>query len=182
MGTVHKQLMDKWLEPIEACIKSIEWDPKRVVDPFEGLSYKLKDTQGLLFALNQGGVLVFNEDGLAKERGARGPMLQMWPAGGAVPAKEPKAFAEGLLRENHIIVLEVETVEPIKVNRLPGFEVTARSLKGGEEAVAHLVVLFDKDLHWITLAEAGNEHRESALPKLKAMARSFERDKPKTSK
>ncbi len=175
MGTIFPEMGGDWFPVVIESLKTCEWDLDRVVDPFANLGFELTDTQGLQFVLKVSNMLLFTEDGKTDKKNEGKLMFMMGPALGSGPIEDKEAFVERRMRQFPGEVLEIESMEPIEIDELPGFEVIASTVQKEIVRVRHVVILFEPDNYWVSFGEARDEVGDEALEKFQAIVRSFRR-------
>jgi len=175
MGTVVAQHKDEWLKTTETCVRSSLWHPDRKLDPFEGLSFKLNDLQGLQLVTRFGDTLSFTEDGKADTDNTGKLLYSIGPALNSGEIVDREAFVTQRIRSFPFEVLEVESKAELEVDGLEGYEVILRTSVKEQERAAYVVILFEDENYWIAFGEVKAEGREPALEKFSKITRSFKR-------
>lgn len=177
MGTVMTVLKDNWFAVAKDCVLSAHWDPKHEIDPYDGLGFRLADTQGLKFLSRVGDMLSFSEDGKDDSKNEGKLTYMIGPALGSGAIEDREAFVDRRLQALPFKILSVEYKEEFDVDELEGWEVVARVSVEGQERITYLAILFEEENYWIAHGQVRLEEREKALTKFPKITRSLKRIK-----
>ncbi len=179
-GTVLVQgtyVDDARAEDLRTSVLSARWDAQVEVDPTAGLEFELATTEDLKLWQRLGDLLAYTLDGRPDVDSKGDPMFMIGP-GPALPIEDREAFVRERTRQLPLRSIEIESLEPIQVDGLDGFQVTVRALDPatGAARAAYQTILFDPPRHWMAIGVCAADRAAVYLPMFERITRGLRRD------
>jgi hypothetical protein len=166
--------------PLKAALLGARWDPTLELDPLEALDWTLAAPEGLRFALEMGGMLLFTETGEDVQKDGRLALLTAGTSMGQPGAIIPRFTTERRARELPYDAATFAIVSSTQFEHASraGWEVVARATDDeGVELVVLVVMLFEGGRYALVHGQAPLAAQDVWLPRLRASARSW-KEKP----
>jgi hypothetical protein len=177
-ATCPKELQSKYAASLKASILSVRPTTVAAPDPLESLSFEVTPAEPFKFAHKVANSALYSIDGAKRNASARDPIFVVAPALSSAFIPDRRAYAEARLKdETHAKNLVSESIEPITVDGLDGFEslANAEDPRSGIPITVYQVMLFTEDSYIVMQGLAGAEQSEKIIPSFQKMARSFKR-------
>lgn len=172
----YPQELESLGEQIKRSILTSVFEPRKVVDPFESMDYRIDPSETKLkFAKSFMNSLIYTIDGLVPTASPDKTSLTVTKSFSPVDVEDRKLFAINRVKQITKKVKPIRSIEPVTIDGIEGFEVltSARSPITGEEEVVYQVILFSDGFYYIFLGTT-NQH-ESGLEEIKKVVGSFRR-------
>lgn len=164
-------------------VLSARWDPDAEVSALDGLGFSLTNTGTLVFFARMANTVTYTEDGQAdlekqgKAMFVIGPAVR--PVAQALGAENRRSFVKRRLRATaHHRDFEIESVEPVTIDALEGFEVVATALSDSSvPTTIYQLTLFEGGSYWLGQGLVRSSERQRFLPMFRNMGRSLARDR-----
>ncbi len=166
-------------QELESILMAAQWDPQRKLDIEANLSFKIKPEKGLKLAQRMQNTLLYTRDGKTPNPSPEDPMFIVGRSFFEQQIKDPLAFAKN--RVIHFPTLkdvEIESVEPAKVDKLEGFEIMARAKdkQTASPMTLYQMMLFSGQHYYILVGAVGKNDTENYFEQFKKTAQSFKRE------
>ena len=179
IATVPAQNEAAIRDGLMACLLNARWDPTRTLDLFEGLGFRVRETEALRVSDRVSGMVFFTrpQDGAPPRPGE--PVFIV----GAWTAKKDVTDLSALARRNVQRIAEVKEVsfvseKPLVLDGVAGVETVAdaHDFESGAPLVVYQAIAVEEPRQvFMMQGLVGVEGAERYLPEFRAVAASFER-------
>ncbi len=151
------------------------YDADKALTPLDAVDFEIStDETDFVFAKSMSNMLVFNRDGKMPSETVDKASLVIAKAISKVAIADKKEFATNRIRMLPVQITKIESILPIEINGLSGFEITAEGVdrKKGTPEQAYQVMLFSDATYYI-LFGSSEDNFENNLKVFKKLVRSF---------
>jgi hypothetical protein len=161
---------------LRRAVLSAEWGPDVVVDPFEGLLFRLREGKTLKIAGRMSNALMLTRGGTSGPPPPAEPMLVVATSLTEVEVGDLETFAKARLMQT-AQVKEITDIEgrTVTVGGSPGYEIraAARDLKTGAPLVVYQLVAVRGRQYYLVQGLVGAAGADEYIPEFRAVASSL---------
>jgi hypothetical protein len=154
------------------------WDPDRVIDPFLGLGFRLKETSLLRLSDRLPALISFTVGGNRGKLGPEDPLLLAWSAPAENRVTDIEAFGRyQLIQTAEFEVSEILASRTLRLDGLPAHEVEASATDRatGMPLRVHQTLVLGPDRYFVLQGMVGRKYADEVMPHFRAISASFER-------
>jgi hypothetical protein len=120
------QAMESQLgEILERCLRTAQWFPDRVVDPYQGMGFKLRESAVMEIRGRIPGGVLLTRQGAPDELSPNDPILVIYPSRSAVAAPLATFAKQELTETTQFIEFANFSERALTINGLSGYEIIA---------------------------------------------------------
>lgn len=167
---------DKELEQlVKNALMSTVYDADKVLTPLDAVDFEIS-TAGteFVFAKSMSNMLIYNRDGKMPSETSDKASFVIAKAFSKVDISDKKEFATNRIKMLPVQINKINSVVPIEINGLEGYEITAEGVdrKTGKKEQAYQVMLFVDNSYYI-LFGSSEDNFENNLKVFKKLVRTF---------
>ncbi len=159
-------------------LSSVHWDPERVIDPFEGLGFRIRETPSLRVADRMANMLFLTRPGAAVPAPPGEPLYIVGTSRRPDAAAGLRDLARSALEGiTEVTSLAVQSEEALTLGGHEGVETVAEGVDTGtgDRVVVYQALLEGgADRIFLMQGLVGGDRAERYLPEFRALTRSFE--------
>ncbi len=176
VATYPQTLASELRAPMRSAVLSATWKPEAKLDPFDGLSFRIRESKHLKIQNRVQNMLL-----LAHPARSPSSLLEPFAVVGSshspVRIDDLELFARQRITQTaQISDLREIHGESVEVAGRPAYEITAKAkdLKSGESLHVYQLVLVEGQSYYLMQAMVGESQFDQYLPEFRAIARSLE--------
>lgn len=180
-ATFPQDLRDQMSNALRSSILSTQCSSDTDKNFFEGLTFTISNSPKMKFANRMGNNITMTKDGSFPVKNETDPILI---AGASISQDlvidNKKSFAIKLVQKIATLKnIEIEEIKNIKIDNLPGYEITARGTDKyhGETNYAYQVILFGDTDYYLIVGIVTADEKADYLPTFRQVAKSFKQNK-----
>jgi hypothetical protein len=177
-ATYPEELDSVMSEKMKRSILTATWARDRKIPANEGIAFTVAETADMKRARQVANSLVFSRNGVFPSSSPYDPLFIAGRSFSKASIDDRKAFAMArVLATVDIAGIRIETTEPVEINGMQGYEITAggKDRDSGEPMFLYYTILFEKGGYYILHGSVGADERAAYLKVFQEMARSFRR-------
>ena len=151
------------------------YDADKVLTPLDAVDFEIS-TMGtdFVFAKSMSNMLIYNRDGKMPSETADKASFVIAKAFSKVDISDKKEFATNRIKMLPVQITKINSVVPIEINGLEGYEITAEGVdrKTGKKEQAYQVMLFVDNSYYI-LFGSSEDNFKSNLAMFKKLVSTF---------
>lgn len=160
---------------VKESILSTVYNVDKVLTPLDAVDFEIS-TEGtdFIFAKNMSNMLVYNRDGKMPSETVDKASFVIAKAISKVEILDKKEFAINRIKVLPVQITQINSVLPVKINGLSGYEITANGVdrKTGKKEQAYQVMLFVNNSYYILFGSSEGDF-ENNLNVFKKLVSSF---------
>lgn len=180
VATIPEQFKERLSEPLKKAVLSSSWDPSLVLDLFDGLTFRVSESDSLKLAKAIGNQVILTLQGVFPQQDPEDPMVivgasvtERWIVPGSKKDFSINRLAQTQGLENPTIISQ----KSVRIDTLEGYLIRAqavdRELK--KERYIEQCLLFTNDGYYIVQGFAAADERERFQPEFQRILQSFKR-------
>jgi len=181
VATFPKEHKEELSEVLKKSVLSVRWQKEGEVDVFEGLGFRVSESETLKIANKMGNNLILTENGVfpVKEKGAATVVFGTAMTKGMEIVKNKKEFANLRLKQTALMSSLINIEEkPVKIGGLESYLIRARGVRrdGAGEIYIEQCVMFTKDGYHLFQAMVKSEKADRFKEDFKKILYSFKQE------
>ena len=167
---------DKELEQlVKDALFTTVYDPEKVLTPLDAVDFEISTTgTDFVFAKSMSNMLIYNRDGKMPSETVDKASMIIAKAFSKIEILDKKEFATNRIKMLPVQITKINSVVPIEINGLEGYEITAEGVdrKTGKKEQAYQVMLFVDNSYYI-LFGSSEDNFENNLKVFKKLVGTF---------
>jgi hypothetical protein len=176
VATFPQALASELRKPMRDAVLSAEWNPSRRVDRFEGLRFRLTETDRLKIANRMANMLLLTAGGVAGRLSPGDPFLVVGSSISEADIHDLERFARQRLARM-VTIKDLTNIEgrQVIVDGATAYELTAdaRDEKADTALRVYQVVLLDGRYYYLFQGKVGAAKADEYLPEFRQVTKSF---------
>lgn len=189
VATFPECLKEDLSDSLKAALQSARFSEKKSSDPWEGMTFRVKEAGDLKRATRLGNNILLTREGKFPAASPEDPVLLVGASiSQNMPIEKRKDFAIGRLSAvEEVKDVSVEKVQEVTIDDLNGYEIVGagKDRKSGAALLVYETILFEERDYYIIFGYAGLDRRSTWLKIFREVSQSFKRtgqDKPGSEK
>jgi hypothetical protein len=169
---VESQLADL----LERCLRAARWFPDRVVDPYQGMGFKLRESAVLEIRGRIPGGLLLTRKEAPEELSPNDPILVIYPSPSTVVAPLATFAKQELTETTQFVEFENLSERALTINGLSGYEIIADAKEAEMKIPVRimLVAVRSGNRDMVLEGVVAMESWDTYLPEFRGLVESFE--------
>jgi hypothetical protein len=176
VATYPQTLASKLRAPMRSAVLSATWTPDAELDPFDGLSFRIRESEHLKIQNRVQNTLMLAPPARSPSSPTE-PFAVVGASHSPVRIDDLQVFARQRITQTaQISDLRDIQGESVEIAGRPAYEITAKAkdLKSGESLSVYQLVLVEGETYYLMQGMVGDSQFEEYLPEFRAIARSLE--------